>query len=308
MALTTRRRALTTLGAALAGSVALPASRALAGEEKHHTRPLWRAHAHNDYEHPRPCSTPSTTASAASRPTSTSSATNSLSPTTRSSSTRPAPSNPLPRPARRPREGPPRLGLPGTPAAPATPHRHQDRGLVDVPRTRPPSEPLPAPVHHLRARPGAPGADHRGDLRRPRRPYAHGGAERAARLLRRQAHRPRQRGPASFIPLISDNWTLNFTWSGDGPFPDAERAKLRGIIAAAHRRHQKVRFWATPTWRARRARRCGASYWPPTSTTSTPTTSPGSKPSSTRTSRRVRVGRTRVDAHEQAHALVCEWA
>lgn len=52
--------------------------------------------------------------------------------------------------------------------------------------------------------------------------------------------------PASFIPLISDNWTLNFTWLGDGPFPDAERAKLRGIIAAAHRRHQKVRFWATP--------------------------------------------------------------
>lgn len=24
------------------------------GEEKHRARPLWRAHAHNDYEHPRP--------------------------------------------------------------------------------------------------------------------------------------------------------------------------------------------------------------------------------------------------------------
>ena len=31
-----------------------------------------------------------------------------------------------------------------------------------------------------------------------------------------------------------------------GPFPEAERQKLRGIIAAAHSRRQKVRFWATP--------------------------------------------------------------
>src|SRR5690349_19196948 len=56
MALTTRRRALTTIGAALAGAVALPAAPALAGEQKHRPRPLWRAHAHNDYEHPRPLS------------------------------------------------------------------------------------------------------------------------------------------------------------------------------------------------------------------------------------------------------------
>ena len=54
MALTTRRRALTTLGAALAGAAALPATQAFAGERAHGPRPLWRAHAHNDYEHPRP--------------------------------------------------------------------------------------------------------------------------------------------------------------------------------------------------------------------------------------------------------------
>ena len=54
MALTTRRRALTTLGAALAGAVALPAGAASASEGRHWPRPLWRAHAHNDYEHPRP--------------------------------------------------------------------------------------------------------------------------------------------------------------------------------------------------------------------------------------------------------------
>ncbi|MVO84873.1 hypothetical protein GPA10_08850 [Streptomyces sp. p1417] len=52
--------------------------------------------------------------------------------------------------------------------------------------------------------------------------------------------------PASFIPLISDNWSLNFTWRGVGPIPSAERAKLRGIVSAAHRRGQRVRFWATP--------------------------------------------------------------
>ncbi len=52
--------------------------------------------------------------------------------------------------------------------------------------------------------------------------------------------------PASFVPLISDNWTLNFTWLGEGNFPEAERQKLRGIIQEAHANRQKVRFWATP--------------------------------------------------------------
>jgi hypothetical protein len=52
--------------------------------------------------------------------------------------------------------------------------------------------------------------------------------------------------PASFVSLISDNWTLNFTWLGVGAFPAAERAKLNGIVSAAHARGQQVRFWATP--------------------------------------------------------------
>ncbi|MFD9858733.1 phosphatidylinositol-specific phospholipase C/glycerophosphodiester phosphodiesterase family protein [Streptomyces alboflavus] len=52
--------------------------------------------------------------------------------------------------------------------------------------------------------------------------------------------------PASFIPLISDNWSLNFTWQGVGPIPPAERQKLRGIVSTAHKRGQRVRFWATP--------------------------------------------------------------
>ncbi|MFE6887262.1 phosphatidylinositol-specific phospholipase C/glycerophosphodiester phosphodiesterase family protein [Streptomyces sp. NPDC057694] len=52
--------------------------------------------------------------------------------------------------------------------------------------------------------------------------------------------------PASFIPLISDNWTNNFTWLGSGPIPAAEREKLHGIVSAAHAHGQRVRFWATP--------------------------------------------------------------
>src|SRR6478609_9716902 len=54
MALTTRRRALTAFGAALTGTFALPAASAFAGQPTYGPHPLWRAHAHNDYEHPRP--------------------------------------------------------------------------------------------------------------------------------------------------------------------------------------------------------------------------------------------------------------
>ncbi|MGW2089872.1 phosphatidylinositol-specific phospholipase C/glycerophosphodiester phosphodiesterase family protein [Streptomyces sp. NPDC001880] len=51
---------------------------------------------------------------------------------------------------------------------------------------------------------------------------------------------------ASFIPLISSSWTDGFGWLGAGPFPVAERDKLRGLVARAHTRGQRVRFWATP--------------------------------------------------------------
>ncbi len=51
---------------------------------------------------------------------------------------------------------------------------------------------------------------------------------------------------AELVPLISDNWTRHFTWLGVGPMPEAERARLRTIVATAHARGQEVRFWATP--------------------------------------------------------------
>ncbi|WCK54560.1 phosphatidylinositol-specific phospholipase C/glycerophosphodiester phosphodiesterase family protein [Aneurinibacillus sp. Ricciae_BoGa-3] len=49
-----------------------------------------------------------------------------------------------------------------------------------------------------------------------------------------------------FIPLISDNWTNQFTWMGKGQMPKEEQDKLHSIISAAHAKGQKVRFWATP--------------------------------------------------------------
>ena len=52
--------------------------------------------------------------------------------------------------------------------------------------------------------------------------------------------------PATFMPLVSDNWTNTFTWSGRGRMPAIERAKLQWIVARAHAHGYRVRFWATP--------------------------------------------------------------
>lgn len=52
--------------------------------------------------------------------------------------------------------------------------------------------------------------------------------------------------PKSFMPLVSDNWADNFSWRGEGAFPAAEKAKLRSLVARAHRAGYRVRFWATP--------------------------------------------------------------
>ncbi|MET0386816.1 MAG: phosphatidylinositol-specific phospholipase C/glycerophosphodiester phosphodiesterase family protein [Polyangiales bacterium] len=52
--------------------------------------------------------------------------------------------------------------------------------------------------------------------------------------------------PASFMPLISHNWELLFTWRGEGAFPDAENEALQNFVNTAHENGQRVRFWATP--------------------------------------------------------------
>ena len=56
-------------------------------------------------------------------------------------------------------------------------------------------------------------------------------------------------GPGSdarLTPLVSDNWTNLFSWTGVGAMPADQRAKLRDIVRTAHRAGQRVRFWATP--------------------------------------------------------------
>lgn len=59
------------------------------------------------------------------------------------------------------------------------------------------------------------------------------------------------------LPLISDRWGSHFNWDGDGEMPEAEREKLRSIVAKAHAAGRRVRFWATPekesVWRELRA-------------------------------------------------------
>ncbi|ANW16828.1 phosphatidylinositol-specific phospholipase C/glycerophosphodiester phosphodiesterase family protein [Streptomyces clavuligerus] len=52
--------------------------------------------------------------------------------------------------------------------------------------------------------------------------------------------------PASFVPLVSSNWNTDFSWQGTGPFPAAERERLRTLVAAAHADRRRMRFWATP--------------------------------------------------------------
>lgn len=56
----------------------------------------------------------------------------------------------------------------------------------------------------------------------------------------------RDHAPAHLIPLISASARDTFTWRGDGPIPDQDRAKLQDIIRLAHAAGRRVRFWATP--------------------------------------------------------------
>ncbi len=52
--------------------------------------------------------------------------------------------------------------------------------------------------------------------------------------------------PASLIPWISESWKVLFKWDGTGAMPADERKKLRDLVAKAHKQGRKVRFWATP--------------------------------------------------------------
>jgi hypothetical protein len=65
------------------------------------------------------------------------------------------------------------------------------------------------------------------------------------------------RVPAHFMPMISDSWRSEFTWNGTGEMPSAEHAKLIELVDKAHTAGRVVRFWETPEnenlWRELRA-------------------------------------------------------
>jgi hypothetical protein len=52
--------------------------------------------------------------------------------------------------------------------------------------------------------------------------------------------------PASLVPWVSESWKALFKWDGTGAMPADERKKLRDLVAKAHKQGRKVRFWATP--------------------------------------------------------------
>ncbi|WP_320772845.1 phosphatidylinositol-specific phospholipase C/glycerophosphodiester phosphodiesterase family protein [Streptomyces sp. CRN 30] len=247
MARTTRRRALTTLGAALAVSVALPAGTALAGERTHRPRPLWRAHAHNDYEHPRPLL-------------------DALDHRFGSVETDIYLVDGQLLVAHDPEDLDPARTLEALYLDPLAARVRAQGGQVYRGHQRP----LQLLVD-IKTEGASTYLELDRRLRRYRHlftSYAHGrvrtgpvtaviSGDRAARVpMEAQTERRAfydgrltdlgTAAPASFAPLISDNWTLNFTWQGVGAFPVAERRKLRGIVSAAHAQGRRVRFWATP--------------------------------------------------------------
>ncbi|MFF3643568.1 phosphatidylinositol-specific phospholipase C/glycerophosphodiester phosphodiesterase family protein [Streptomyces sp. NPDC002564] len=247
MALTTRRRALTTFGAALAGSVALPAH-AHAGGHHPRPRPLIRAHAHNDYEHPRPLL-------------------DALDHRFGSVEADIYLVDGQLLVAHDPVDLDPTRTLESLYLKPLAARVRAQHGSVYRGHHRTPFQ--------LLVDIKTEGASTYAELHRRLRPYrrlfttySHGKVRRSAvtavvsgdRAARAPMAAQRVRyafydgrladldaaAPASLIPLISDNWSLNFTWQGTGPIPAAERDKLRGIVSRAHARGRRVRFWATP--------------------------------------------------------------
>jgi hypothetical protein len=52
-----------------------------------------------------------------------------------------------------------------------------------------------------------------------------------------------------FIPLVSDTASRLSKWKGgpdDGPFPVEDRKKLESIVQKAHRQGRRIRFWGAP--------------------------------------------------------------
>lgn len=66
-----------------------------------------------------------------------------------------------------------------------------------------------------------------------------------------------QNPPALLVPWVSENWRNVFAWRWEGAMPAGDRAALRDWVGRAHAQGRKVRFWNTPdrpeAWRILRA-------------------------------------------------------
>jgi N-acyl-D-amino-acid deacylase len=51
---------------------------------------------------------------------------------------------------------------------------------------------------------------------------------------------------ADLIPWISSNWSSTFHWNGHGQMPADEKSRLREIVAKAHAKGCRLRFWGSP--------------------------------------------------------------
>ncbi|MGW6455405.1 phosphatidylinositol-specific phospholipase C/glycerophosphodiester phosphodiesterase family protein [Streptomyces sp. NPDC055078] len=246
MPITTRRRAVTTLAAALAGTVALPTVARAAGSDGERPRPLRWAHAHNDYLHPRPVH-------------------DALSHGFTSLEADVFLVNGDLLVAHTPAELDPSHTLRSLYLDPLLARVRANHGSVYRGHRRPVQ--LLIDIKYD-------GAACYLELDRQLRQYrrmlsgcANGrvrygaitavvSGDRAARVPM-EAQRQRYAFydgrfddlatpvPASFVPLISGNWNHAFTWRGEGPFPATERARLHTLVDLAHYHGRRIRFWAT---------------------------------------------------------------
>ncbi|OON82887.1 phosphatidylinositol-specific phospholipase C/glycerophosphodiester phosphodiesterase family protein [Streptomyces tsukubensis] len=247
MSPTTRRRALTTLGAAVAGVLGMPTIARAADTVPKKGRPLARAHAHNDYDHTRPLL-------------------DALDHRFTSVEADIYLVDGELLVAHDPVDLDPSRTLESLYLDPLARLIRAHHGSVH------PGEPVPFQLLiDIKTAGGATYAE----LDRRLRPYrsyltsyAHGAVRPAAvtavvsgdRGARAPMEAQRTRlafydgrltdlgGPAgrSFAPLISDNWSLTFGWAGAGPMPSAQRATLHRLVGTAHANRQRVRFWSTP--------------------------------------------------------------
>ena len=51
---------------------------------------------------------------------------------------------------------------------------------------------------------------------------------------------------SDFIPWISSNWSSTFHWNGHGQMPADEISRLKQIVAKAHSKGCRLRFWGSP--------------------------------------------------------------